>query len=122
MSKTDKTSPYWVRVTEEPGITCIPVHQHADGVCDLPEHPTEMGRRWGAESCYWAESKAFWYDRGNPCGCPMCTGAHWRRAERRADRHEASRVCRDALAVHRAGGTDAMQDYDAYVAPQPCYW
>ena len=89
---------------------------------DLPEHPTQVGRRWGAESCYWTESTAFWYDRGNPCGCPHCTGARWRRAERRADRHEAARVCRDATAVHRAGGAEAMEDFDAYIAPQPIYW
>ena len=36
MSRTDKTRPWWVRLAETPGVTCVPVHDHRFGPCTLP--------------------------------------------------------------------------------------
>ena len=119
MSKTDKTRPWWVRATERPLHTCVPVHRHEDGVCDLPQDPAERwGERWGSGSCFWTEGNGFFYGRDGGCGCAMCTGQVWRRAERRADRHAAARVCRDAVRAFASGDIDEFDDS----VPRHRYW
>lgn len=52
LSKTDKTKPWRVRATERPMVTCVPVHRHHLGNCDLPE-PLDGFERPDAFRCYW---------------------------------------------------------------------
>ena len=119
MSKTNKTRPWRVRVTERPMQTCVPVHDHRDGGCTLPDDPRDgYGRNWGARDCYWALGPTFLYGKGGGCGCHMCTGYEWRRRERRANRRTARQVSRGALAAYHGGGID---DYDEYVPPSPMW-
>jgi hypothetical protein len=40
MSKTDKTRPWWVRMADAPGVTCVPAHDHRFGSCTLPDKIT----------------------------------------------------------------------------------
>jgi hypothetical protein len=119
MSKTDKTRPYTLRATEEPMRTCIPLHDHTDGVCDLPEVPTDISRGWGTRSCFWIESADFLYGHGNPCGCRACTGYYWRLAERRTRRHAVAQACREAVATVRYLDEEDLADYDFYVEARP---
>lgn len=105
MSKTDKTRPWWVRASERAMVTCVPVHHHEDGVCDLPEDPAEgMGPLRNA--CYWTASDAMMYGRGNGCGCAMCTNQWERRVDRRRERRDGRRRVRDAEAAFRSGDID----------------
>lgn len=120
MSKTDKTRPWRVRAADSPMHTCVPVHLHEDGVCDLPENPVlDEISYFRADRCYWTYGPDFYYGRDKGCGCASCTGQVWRRRERRAHRHVAARLCRDAIAVHRAGGADEVADFDDHVPRRP---
>lgn len=121
MSKTDKTRPWRVRATDSPLRTCVPVHDHRDGVCDLPEDPIDGLSFFQPDQCYWTYGLDFYYGRDKGCGCAMCTGQVWRRRERRATRHAAALVCREAVAVHRTGGDEAIEDFDPYV-PVVALW
>lgn len=106
MSKTDKTRPFWVRGAERPLHTCVPVHRHENGVCDLPADPTDSlrpGHGYDRQGCYWTYGPDAYYGRGKGCGCPMCTAQIERRAERRRDRRAGREACRDAEAAFRAG-------------------
>jgi hypothetical protein len=40
------------------------------------------------------------------CGCAMCTGRHWRRMQRRHDRHEAQRRLRQIVKLTDRGDAD----------------
>ncbi|MFI0420719.1 hypothetical protein [Spongiactinospora sp. 9N601] len=94
MSKTDKTRPAWVRMADRPLVTCVPVHDHRDGVCTLPDEITA----WSASlshrpsGCYWSAT-AYAY-----CLFGYGTGGrewyHLRREDRRRSRHEARRRLR----------------------------
>jgi hypothetical protein len=93
MSDTDKTKPWWVRVAEH---SPREIHQHENGICDLPETPLGMrDLRWLSDQCHWDD---FHLTYGGSCctgcGCAMCTGQLWHRAERRRDRHRARRLAR----------------------------
>lgn len=105
MSKTDKTRPWWVKASERAMVTCVPVHRHEDGLCDLPDDPREaMGPR--RNSCYWTASTLTTYGPGSGCGCAMCTLRWERRADRRRDRHTARLQARVAKAAFRTGDID----------------
>ncbi|RBQ18760.1 hypothetical protein DP939_16170 [Spongiactinospora rosea] len=95
MSKTDKTRPLWVRMADRPPVTCVPVHDHRDGVCTLPDEitawSTSLSHR--PSGCYWSATPfaymRFVYGTG---------GREWyrlRREDRRRSRHEARRRLRD---------------------------
>lgn len=124
MSKTDKTRPWKLQAIEQPMYTCVPVHFHEDGVCDLPEDPALAFGCQKMGSCYWAEGPGFWYGLGGGagCGCAGCTRQAARRAARRAVRHEGTRVCREALKVYVAGGIEAVEDLDVYVRTPRALW
>lgn len=89
VSKTDKTRPWRVRA-QEAGLKAV--HDHTDGVCDLPADPSKDWGSW--RGCHWTESHAFYYGRDRGCGCPLCSQQDWRRQERRRDRHRAAQAIR----------------------------
>jgi hypothetical protein len=96
MARTDKTDPFWVK-TWTGALAHRQVHDHTDGVCDLPatiaEHYEQLDRPLGTK-CHWA----FVYTGTRTCGCWLCRGRTSlnRRHERRADAEEVRRLIRDA--------------------------
>jgi hypothetical protein len=96
MSRTDKTRPWWVRIADAPGVTCVPVHDHRFGPCTLPAEITagtaSLSFRRGR--CYWTGTDYYWYECAGWDGCRECTGYYFRRADRRRSRHEARRELR----------------------------
>ncbi|HEY1133279.1 MAG TPA: hypothetical protein VGE77_01765 [Nocardioides sp.] len=102
MSKTDKTKPWWLRATERPMVTCVPVHRHHAGACDLPAAPADafggVGDWWPTamaapegQTCYWTWTTAIFYgrDRGTGCQCWMCGDTIGRRRRTRHERRQA---------------------------------
>lgn len=86
MSRTDKTTPWWVRMAERPGVTYLPAHDHRDGVCTLPDDITpesaSLNRR--LSGCHWIATNRYLFDRGGLTG-----GREWyhiRRETRRRSR------------------------------------
>lgn len=79
MAHTDKTDPFWVRISTG-YLKSKPVHRHEDGYCDLIAL-----KDWGRDSskCYWE----FVYDGRNVCACNLCHGAYGEYSARR-DRHK----------------------------------
>ena len=71
MSRTHKTDPLWVRMIRGT-IHAYPVHNHEDGICDLPTIE-EQGRSWYRKNCYWE----FDSEGRGVCGCSMCQGKTW---------------------------------------------
>lgn len=63
MSRTDKTDPYWVRVTRYG----IEHHNHERGPCDLHEWKPNLGWRYNYAHCYraldWREGQSFYSTR-----------------------------------------------------------
>ena len=89
MSRTDKTRPWWVQLTDAPGSTCEPVHDHRWGPCTLPSEITAVRRPAG---CHWAGTAAHRVRR-----CESHGAREWsllRRADRRRDRYQGRRGLR----------------------------
>jgi hypothetical protein len=94
MSRTEVHRPY--RAWFNDPSNCVEEHDHTDGPCDLPT--LSQWRNWlnGGEvvqpcRCGWALQ----LERlPRLCGCRLCTGHHWNRIDRRADRHRAQRWLR----------------------------
>lgn len=108
MSKTDKTRPWQVRAAERPMHTCVPVHRHENGECDLPEDPAGNVVWFETGHCYWTYGNAFFYGPDHGCGCPMCTQQDERKRARRQERAAGRREAREALGEYRRGvGDDA---------------
>lgn len=101
MSRTDKTRPWWVRMADAPGVTCIPVHDHRHGPCTLPDKITpstaSLNRVDKAGRCYWAATDHFIFDLGGVTG-----GREWQRI-RRETRRRDRRAARRALRAYGAG-------------------
>lgn len=88
---------------------CIAVHDHRNGICDLPDNLAAdieqiegaSGRPF-AESCRWEFA---WTDTA-PCCCSRRRDSSGRRVERRAHRHAIKRDLRDLQRQRRrTGGT-----------------
>ncbi|MGH3245252.1 MAG: hypothetical protein ACRDOI_03450 [Trebonia sp.] len=93
MSKTDKTRPWWVRVADAPMVTCVPMHDHRWGRCELPGEITAVSASvsYRVGGCYWRASDYYVH-----CG-GVSGGREWsdfRRAERRRSRRRARRELR----------------------------
>lgn len=94
MSKTDKTRPWWVRMADAPGVTCVPVHDHRFGTCTLPDEVTAAGASLNrlTSGCYWGAPDRYLFGSGCFSG-----GKEWallKREENRRDRHRARRELR----------------------------
>ena len=104
MSRTDAHVPLRIRVARG-DIGRAEVHDHSDGVCDLPD-PFEPGALWGGSGrCHWE----WLWDGHAVCSCRLCHGGPELRRERRADRRRARRELR-AAAVNRNLEGDAAGD------------
>lgn len=94
MSRTDKTRPWWVRIADAPGTTCVAVHDHSRDECTLPDEVTPEGASlnwYELRGCYWTATNAYMN------GGAVTGGFEWTficREDRRRDRHEARRALR----------------------------
>lgn len=89
MSRTNAHVPLHVRIARR-NVPYAEVHDHTDGVCDLPD-PYIYDRQWsGRGHCHWT-----WvFDGRGICPCNMCHGGDYHRADRRADRQRIHRQLR----------------------------
>lgn len=89
MSRTDARVPLHVRVARG-DIARVEVHDHTDGVCDLPD-PHDPDALWPERGhCHWTW---LWDGRGL-CPGELCHGGDANRREHRADRHRVRRELR----------------------------
>lgn len=105
MSRTDAHVPLRIRVARG-DISRAEVHDHTDGVCDLPEpfDPDSWSSRRG--HCHWT----WLWDGHGLCPCEMCHGGDTNRRERRADRQQSRRELRDAATRWNCGvGSDSAR-------------
>ncbi|WP_183093223.1 hypothetical protein [Nocardioides stalactiti] len=103
MSRTDKTQPFRVRLWDGT-LSRVAVHDHSDGVCDLPATMRDDLAQWSTPgaigtSCHW---ELHWTGVG-VCPCSLCHDGAERRAERRADRRRARLDAAEAVKLARAG-------------------
>ncbi|GAB2732442.1 hypothetical protein [Nocardioides pakistanensis] len=117
MSRTDKTRPWDVKCLDDPSWL-VEVHDHRNGVCDLPERPRRMTSPFGSTergACTWAATREFWANRANGCGCSRCADQVGRKARARRVRH-AARVEAEAERLAYVGFDD-LADIDLFPAP-----
>jgi hypothetical protein len=88
MSKTDKTAPFWVKMMRG-DIASAEVHDHADGICDMPDRTARPGGT-SVRGC----RRVFVYTGTNVCCCAMCHG-NWGVRPGKRRRIESRRMCRD---------------------------
>lgn len=89
MSRTDAHVPLHIRIARR-DIAHAEVHDHTDGICDLPT-PYDYDALWaGPGHCHWT-----WvWDGHGLCPCNMCHCGDINRAERRAERQRVRRELR----------------------------
>ena len=105
MSRTEKTQPFRVRLWDGT-LHRVAVHDHRDGICDLPatvhedlEQVEDTVGSMARGSCHWE----FQYTGTRTCCCPLCHDADGLRDERRADRHRNRRELAELLKLTRHG-------------------
>lgn len=104
MSRTEKTQPFLIRLWDGT-LRRIAVHDHRDGICDLPATVNEDLERveprgsMARGSCHWE----LHYTGTRTCCCPLCRDADGLRDERRADRHRNRRELAILLKLTRKG-------------------
>lgn len=111
MSRTDKTRPYWVQLTDDLFVVAVR-HDHRFGPCDLDDEDVRFcntrytGPRWDrwAQRCY-RYIPAYGYSGG---AWPKRKGNSWAREERKQDEGGLRTVWRSR---HRPG---LMLDPDGY--------
>jgi hypothetical protein len=92
MAKTWKTHPWSVRMASAPGILALELHDHGNGICDLPQPGVPRGRWWSNDGrCRWEPSALLECGRHGKHSCRNCARANrvWHRIE---IGHERSRV------------------------------
>lgn len=108
MSRTDKTQPYPVRLWDGT-LHRVAVHNHVDGICDLPQSLDEELAQYAANGGYLDRAACHWefqYTGINTCCCNLCRDPARRRAERRADRHRVRRDLREMVKQARTRTDD----------------
>lgn len=99
MSRTDAHVPLAIRVARG-DIPRAEIHDHTDGVCDLPEPYSPDAWRHGDGHCHWT-----WvWDGHGLCPCTMCHCGDLNRRERRADRQRTRRDLRTTVLLWNATG------------------
>nr|WP_300146568.1 hypothetical protein [Propionicimonas sp.] len=89
MSRTYAHVPLRVRVARG-DIARTEVHDHSNGVCDLPDPYDRDALSRSHGHCHWT-----WvWDGHGLCPCNMCHGGDSSRQERRADRQRVRRELR----------------------------
>ncbi|WP_285473646.1 hypothetical protein [Actinoplanes sp. NBRC 101535] len=107
MSRTDKTRPWWVQLTDAPGRTCMPQHDHRFGPCTLPDEITPTRPLLGVrrQGCRWEGTAAYWVRRCESHGVResqlIC------RTDRRRDRHRSRYDLREQLSRRRGANPPA---------------
>lgn len=116
MSRTDKTKPWWVRVSEHHARQN---HDHSKGPCDLPASPlAHHNAVYGLTRCSWDDGGVY-YGCCKGCGCRLCTGQYYRIHESRTQRH----AVRQALTMIRHGADDeAARRIDLTRSRRRGYW
>lgn len=90
MSRTHAHVPLRIRVARG-DVARAEIHDHTDGVCDLPD-PYDPGALWqGHGHCHWTR---LWDGRGL-CSCEICSCGELRRRDRRAERQRVRRELRE---------------------------
>jgi hypothetical protein len=94
MSRTDKTRPWWVRMAETPGVTCVPVHDHRFGPCTLPDEVSAdtLNNAAPRGRCYWAGGG--YHVLGCEGGSCSRERQVYRQRENRRDRYQVRRELR----------------------------
>lgn len=90
MSRTDAHVPVRIRVARR-DTAHTEIHDHADGVCDLPDPYDRDALRAEPGHCHWA----WLWDGHGVCPCPLCHRGPDNRRERRADRQRVRRTLRE---------------------------
>lgn len=103
MSKTDKTSPWWVKQHYDHSYI-EPVHRHEAHECNLPPRPSakemhnDRTHKWSNDPdapCFWWPSLAFYRSRWALCGCYMCSPDAYDMPRSKRERKEKKRYVRD---------------------------
>ena len=82
MSRTDKTSPYIVKLWHDT-LRRRAFHNHSTGDCDLPQSLADHLAMGFATRCTWDLG----YDGTNVCGCQLCRAQTWVRNDVRGERN-----------------------------------
>lgn len=114
MSRTHAHVPLHIRVACG-DVARAEVHDHTDGVCDLPDpfDPAAWSARRG--HCHWTWE----WDGHGLCPCELCHGGHANRRGRRADRQRVRRELRDAALFWNLTGSD---DLDTPAPDNRVWW
>ena len=99
MSRTDKTSPYIVKLWHG-ALRATARHDHSTGDCDLPQSLADHLATWGTTRCAWDLD----YDGTNVCGCQLCRAQIWARAERKGERSRVRARIGESLKAFRTDG------------------
>ncbi|MDQ0030432.1 hypothetical protein [Arthrobacter bambusae] len=105
MSRTEKTQPFRIRLWDGT-LRRVAVHDHRDGICDLPATVQEYLKRVEDTGVSMAPGFCHWelqYTGTRTCCCPLCHDADGLRDERRADRHRNRRELAELLKLTRHG-------------------
>jgi hypothetical protein len=98
VSRIDAHVPLRIRVARG-DIGHAEIHDHADGVCDLPS-PFAPDALWrGPGHCHWEHR----WDGHAVCSCQMCHGGEGNRRERRRERQRARCELRAAARLWAMG-------------------
>jgi hypothetical protein len=104
MSRTDKSTPWWVKIQRSPAKYSVEVHDHRSGECDLPELPIDK-KYWERQGtrCSWGFSQELLFGRGSGCPCWMCHGREDIARHTRKLRQESRERGRQTGLVHDRG-------------------
>jgi len=99
VSRTDAHAPLRIRLARGE-VSRIEVHDHTDGVCDLPDlyDPNQVWH-FGGGHCRWD-----WLPDGHGlCSCGLCHCGEVRRRARRLERQQTRRDLRATVLEWNAG-------------------
>ena len=99
MSRTDKTSPYIVKLWHG-ALRRQAFHDHSAGACDLPQSLAEHLAVGYSTRCSWDLD----YDGTNVCGCQLCRAQIWVRNDVRGERNRERIRVGEAVKSFRVTG------------------
>lgn len=95
MSHTDKTRPIRVKAADHPAhLEAMHDHRDPSLPCDLPSTPAMARNFLPRTRCTWEATRAFWNDRANGCGCPLCSDQFERKAKAKRSRRDGRRYAK----------------------------
>lgn len=90
MSRTDKTNPFWVKLMHG-DLAVEELHDHSDGVCDLPPIEDAVAYTYGSTRC----RRCFTYTGINTCCCKLCRECGWDVRPSKRQRLNGKKLCRE---------------------------